>query len=100
MHQRMEFTEVAATDKLVMLMSSADADWNVIPSPMMPNWPLILRTTVTFIDIPGGSTLGLTWEPFEASDAEVQSFATAIPDLDKGWGVGMDVIDEIVAELF
>ncbi len=98
MNQRMEFTEVSPTDRLVMKMSNADADWNVIPSPMMENWPRILLTTVEFEDSGDGTDLTLIWEPFEATDAELAMFADAIPNLENGWGAGMDVIAEILAE--
>lgn len=99
MNQRMEFTEVSPTDRLVMLMSNADDDWNVIASPMMPDWPRVLLTTVEFFEHDAGTRLALTWEPHEASQAERAAFAAAIPDLDKGWGAGMDIIAEILADL-
>lgn len=99
MYQRMEYTEVSPPSKLVMLMSNADADWNIIPSPMMPNWPRTLVTTITFEDADGGTKLTLTWEPHEATDAENAAFAEALAGLDKGWGAGMDIIAEIVAEM-
>ena len=99
MRQRMEYTEVAPTDRLVMLMANADADWNVVPSPMMPNWPTTLLTTVTFAEHEGSTRLTLTWEPHECSAAEIAAFAEALPGLDKGWGAGMDIIAEILTEL-
>ena len=99
MYQRMEYIEVTPNEGLVMLMANADADWNVVASPMMPDWPKILLTTVTLEDHEGGTRLTLTWEPHDANDAETAAFAAAIPDLDKGWGAGMDIIAEILAEL-
>ena len=99
MNQRMEFTEVSPTDRLVMLMSNADAEWNVVSSPMMPDWPRVLLTTVEFFDVDGQTKLALTWEPHDASKAEEAAFAAAIPDLDKGWGAGMEIIAEILAEM-
>lgn len=99
MKQRIEFTEVSPTSKLIMLMSNADSDWNVVPSPMMPDWPRTLLTTVTLEATETGTELTLTWEPNDATDAEISTFAEAIPGLDKGWGAGMDVIAEIVAEM-
>ena len=98
MNQRMEFTEVSPADRLVMKMSNADADWNVISSPMMENWPRILMTTVELEDAEDGTDLTLTWEPHDATDAELATFADAIPNLENGWGAGMDVIAEILAE--
>ena len=99
MFQRTEYTEVDAPSRLVMLMSNADENWNVIPSPMMPNWPRVLLTTVTLEAEGDGTKLTLEWEPHEATDDENAAFEAALAGLDKGWGAGMDIIAEIVAEL-
>jgi uncharacterized protein YndB with AHSA1/START domain len=98
-YQRIEFVEVEAPSKLVMLMSNSDADWTVIPSPMMPDWPKTLLTEVTFEDADGGTKLTLEWTPYEASDAANKMFEGAMDSLGQGWGKGMDMIEEIVAEL-
>ena len=53
MYQRVEYTEVTPPERLVWLHASSDADWNIIPSPMMKDWPRVLLTTVTFEDSAG-----------------------------------------------
>jgi len=65
-YQRVEYTEVTPPERLVWLESSSDADWNIIPSPMMADWPLVLRTTVTFEEDGGQTKMRLTWTPHEA----------------------------------
>ena len=51
-YQKVIFQEVVANEKLVwMHYSSTDADWNPAPNPMMPGWPALLLTTVTFEDL-------------------------------------------------
>lgn len=97
--QMAEYTEVTAPERLVWLHSVTDADWNVIANPMMPDWPRVLLTTVTFGDTGRGTRLCLTWEPQDASPAEVACFAAALDNLDKGWGAGMALLEEILAEL-
>jgi uncharacterized protein YndB with AHSA1/START domain len=99
MNQRMEFTEVSPTDRLVFLMSNADENWEVTANPMMPDWPRTLLTTVTLEDRDGGTLLTLNWDPHEATDAEEAAFAAAASDFNKGWGAGMNIIDEILAEI-
>ena len=54
---------------------------------------------MTFEDDGGRTRLRLTWAPHEASDAEVASFAGAMDNLDRGWGAGMDLIAELLAEM-
>ena len=99
MYQRTEFTEVDPPSKLVMLMSTSNADWEPIDSPMNPNWPRTLLTTVTFAENGSQTDLVLTWAPHEATSAQIEAFRAALGDLDKGWGAGMAIIAEILAEL-
>jgi uncharacterized protein YndB with AHSA1/START domain len=97
--QRIEYKEVVPPGRLVWLHANADADWNVAPSPMMPDWPRVLLTTVTFADAGGRTALRLTWVPHEASAAELASFAAAIGPVGKGWDAGMALLAELLAEL-
>jgi uncharacterized protein YndB with AHSA1/START domain len=98
-YQRVEYTEVVAPERLVWLHSMADADWNVIANPMMPDWPRALLTTVTFDEVGGKTKLRLTWEPHEATEAEIACFAAALAGMHKGWAAGMEILAEILAEL-
>ena len=98
-YQRAEYTDVFEPERLVCLMSNADADWNIAPNPMMADWPRVLLTTVTFEEDAGGTKMRLTWVPHDASEAEIACFANAIENLDKGWGAGMRLLEELLAEL-
>lgn len=97
--QRVEYTEVTAPERLVWLHASADADWNIIPSPMMAAWPRVLLTTVTFAADGGRTRMRLTWTPHQASEAEIACFAAAIDGADKGWAAGMTLLARLLAEL-
>lgn len=97
--QRVEYTEVDAPSRLVWLHSNCDADWNVTANPMMPDWPRVLLTTVTFEEEGDQTRMRLTWIPHEASEAEIACFAAAIEGMDKGWGSGMELLAELLAEL-
>ena len=97
--QRVEYTEVIPPERLVWLHSVTDEDWNVTANPMMPDWPRVLLTTVTFEPDGDRTRMRLTWVPHEASDAEIACFAAALEGLDKGWGAGMDLLAELLAEL-
>ena len=98
-YQRVEFTEVTPPERLVWLHSVSDGDWNVVANPMMPDWPRVLLTTVTFEEDGERTRLRLTWVPHEASEAETACFAAALEGLDKGWGAGMELLAELLAEL-
>lgn len=98
-YQRVEYTEVIAPEKLVWLHSVSDGDWNIASNPMMPDWPRVLLTTVTFEEADGQTDVRLIWTPHEATEAEIDCFAGAIAGLDKGWGKGMELLGELLAEL-
>ncbi len=97
--QRVEYTEVTPPERLVWLHASADAQWNVAVNPMMPDWPRVLLTTVTFEEAGGKTRMRLTWVPHEASDAEIACFAAAMDGMGKGWGAGMELLEELLTEL-
>jgi uncharacterized protein YndB with AHSA1/START domain len=99
LYQRVEYTDVTPPERLVWLHSSSDADWNIILSPMMANWPRVLLTTVTFEETGSQTKMRLTWVPHEASAAEIACFAAAIGGADKGWAAGMVLLAELLAEL-
>jgi uncharacterized protein YndB with AHSA1/START domain len=98
-YERIEYTEVTPPERLVWRHATADAEWNIAASPMMADWPRVLLTTVTFTDDGEQTSVRLTWVPHEASRAEIACFAAAIGGLDKGWGSGMDLLAELLAEL-
>ncbi|GAB5470889.1 MAG: hypothetical protein Kilf2KO_39190 [Rhodospirillales bacterium] len=98
-YQRVEYLEVTPPERLIWLHSACDADWNVIPSPMMADWPRVLLTTVTFAEENGGTKLRLTWVPQDATAAEIAAFAAAMDRLDKGWGAGMELLADLLTQL-
>ena len=97
--QRVEYTEVSRPERLVWLHSNCDAEWNIAPNPMMADWPRVLLTTVTFEEADGKTSLRLEWAPHEATEAEIACFAGAIAGLDKGWGKGMEMLAQLLAEM-
>ena len=98
-YERIEYTEVTPPERLIWLHSVCDADWNVTANPMVPDWPRVLLTTVTFDEDGGRTRLRLTWAPHDASDAENATFAAAMGGLDRGWGAGMELIAELLTEM-
>jgi uncharacterized protein YndB with AHSA1/START domain len=98
-YQRTEYTGVTPPEQLIMLQSNSDADWNITSNPMMPDWPRVLLTTVTFEEDEDQTKMRLTWVPHEASEAEIACFAAALDGMGKGWGAGMELLAELLAEL-
>lgn len=99
-YQKVVFQEVSEPERLVWHHHSCtNADWEDVPNPMMADWPRLLLTTVTFLEDTGGTQVRLTQTPMEATESEIACFAAAMSNLDKGWGSGYELIDEILAEL-
>lgn len=96
---KMVFQEIVAPEKLVWHHSSADAEWNVTASAMMPDWPKVLLTTVTFEEDGDKTKVKLTQVPMDATDAEIACFANAMAGMSKGWGSGYAIIDEMLTEM-
>lgn len=65
----------------------------------MADWPRLLLTTVSFEERGDQTGVRLTQVPMEATDAEIACFADAMANMDKGWGSGYAILDEILAEL-
>ena len=100
MYSKMLFQEVDAPEKLVWHHHSCtDKDWNDVRNPMMADWPRLLLTTVTFEERNGQTFVRLIQEPMEASDAEVACFAETMANMDKGWGSGYAILDDIFKEM-
>lgn len=98
--QKVVFQEVTRPEKMVWHhYSSTDSDWNSSPNPMMANWPSLLLTTVIFEDKGDKTNVRLSQVPIEATDAEIVCFAEMMAGMDKGWGGGYKIMDEILVEL-
>lgn len=96
---QMSFQEVVPLKKIVWHHSSTDADWNVISSPMMENWPRVLLTTVLFEQVGAKTNVRLTQVPLDATEAEIACFAGAMSGMDKGWGSGFKIMEDVLAKL-
>lgn len=100
MFSKVVFQKVSPPTQMVWHHHSAtDADWNDMPNPMMPDWPRLLLTTVTFDEQGDKTSVRLSQIPMDATDAEIACFAEAMRGMDGGWGGGYKIIDELLLEL-
>jgi uncharacterized protein YndB with AHSA1/START domain len=98
MFQKAIFQEVSEPEKLVWRHCSTDAEWNTSANPMMPDWPRILLTTVTFEKKGAQTNVRLSQSPLDATDAEIACFAQMKDGMSGGWGGGYALIDELLAK--
>lgn len=100
MLSKVVFTEVTPPERLVWdHYSSTDSEWNTIANPMMPDWPRVLLTTVTFEEEGSKTKVRLSQVPIKATDAEIACFAQMMANMDNGWGAGYKVMDEMFVEM-
>lgn len=95
---KMVFQEIVPKEKIVWHHSSTDSDWNVISNPMMPDWPRVLLTTVTFEGVDGATKVTLKQVPINAEQNEIECFANMMKGMDNGWGAGFKIIAEMLTE--
>lgn len=88
-----------APRELVWHHCSTDEDWNVAANSMMPDWPRILLTTVTFEERGEQTNVRISQIPHDATDAEITCFAEMKDAMSGGWGKGYEIIDELLTEL-
>ncbi len=97
--QKMIFKEVSQPETLVWHHCSADADWNIAANPMMPDWPRILLTRVTFTEDSGQTNVRLSQTPLDATAAEIACFTKMKDGMSGGWGSGYVIIDDMLTGL-
>ena len=96
---KMIFQEVTPLNKLVWHHCSTDANWSISSNPMMPDWPRVLLTTVTFTQSGDKTNVRLSQIPLDATDAEIACFAKMKDAMSGGWGGGYAIIDDVLAEM-
>ncbi|MFM9874136.1 MAG: SRPBCC family protein [Fimbriimonadaceae bacterium] len=93
------FTEIDPKDKIVYINAFSDAEANLARHPMAPSWPLELLTTVTFTPDGDQTILNLTWEPINATQKELDTFATSLEGCAQGWGGTFENLDRYIGSL-
>ncbi len=68
------YREIVPNERLVYVISFADAEGNTVRAPFDPNWPLENLATVTFSAEDGKTRLIIEGEPVNPTEAEKESF--------------------------
>jgi len=95
-----QFTEVEAPRRLGFVISFANANRNVAPSPFGGPWPARIAITVTLerhAGIGRGTLLTLRSTPHDASDAELAAFREAMSSMEVGWGQTLESLAGFVS---
>lgn len=93
------FGDVMPNERLTFDQSSTDKDWNVVSSPMMPDWPRVISNVITFEDAGDKTKLRLVWTPVDATEAEIACFKGAVSNMGGGWESGFAILDKMLADM-
>jgi uncharacterized protein YndB with AHSA1/START domain len=92
--------EVAAPDRLVFLVSFADAQGKTIRATFDANWPREMLSVVTFEPHAGigkGTVITVQWSAHEASAVEQKTFDDGHDNMSQGWAGTFDKLVEYLA---
>ena len=88
---RAVYREIVPPGKLIWINSFSDPAGGITPHPFTKDpWPLQMLTTVTLAEHGTGTLVTITWVPFDASDAERDTFEQGRESMKMGWTGTLD----------
>jgi uncharacterized protein YndB with AHSA1/START domain len=94
---RFVYHEIVPEKRLVLVLSFADAEGNVVRHPWDSEWPLHLLTTIEFADLGNRTEVTVHWLPVDASGEEAKRFDEARESCKTGWNGTFDNLDALFA---
>jgi uncharacterized protein YndB with AHSA1/START domain len=91
--------EIDPPKKLVVVQSFSDKDGGITAHPMAPTWPKKMFSTTTFEEANGKTTIQIHWEPYEATQEEIDTFEAARPGMGEGWAGTFVRLDEYLDKI-
>lgn len=91
------FREITPPERLVFVVSFADAQGRAARNPWEPGWPLEWLSVVTFSEHAGksrGTVVTVTWTALSTIAAEQKTFDDGHSSMQQGWGGTMDQLGE------
>jgi uncharacterized protein YndB with AHSA1/START domain len=99
MFGRFTFREITPPWKLVYISSFADAEGNVIPAPIIENFPLEIYNVLTLSEQDGKTTMTLQGGPLKASSTEIATYRGMTASMEKGFGGTFDQLEAYLKTL-
>jgi len=94
---RFVYREIVAPERIVFLSSFSDEKGGLARHPMHSAWPLEMLSTFTFTEHEGKTTFTVRWRPYNATEAERQTFADGRSSMNQGWTGTMDQLANYLA---
>jgi uncharacterized protein YndB with AHSA1/START domain len=85
------YREIVPPVKIVWINSFSDKHGGITPHPFSEDpWPLQMLTVVTLAEQAGKTTVTINWTPFDATEAERQTFEKGRESMKMGWTGTLD----------
>lgn len=92
------FKEIEAPARLLFIDAFSDKDGGLGRHPMAPTWPAQMTTTVLLSDFGPKTLITILWAPYEANEAERQTFAEGMASMQQGWSGTFERLDTYLKE--
>jgi len=92
------YREIESERRLVFVNSFSDEERGVTRHPLHESWPLLMLSSFSFEDEPGGRTkFTVRWRTLDATPAEQKTFDENHPSMVQGWTGTMDQLETYLA---
>ena len=93
------FREIVPNERLVFINSFSDEGGGITRHPMAPTWPMLMHSTFTFEDEPGGKTkVTIRWQAYQAAPEEQRTFDAGHASMTQGWSGTLDQLGAYLAK--
>jgi uncharacterized protein YndB with AHSA1/START domain len=92
------YREIVPPERLVFINSFSDEAGNTVRAPFSATWPLEVLNTLTLSERDGRTTLRLQGGPYNATEAERESFDAAHESVRQGFAGTFDQLAEYLAK--
>ena len=93
------FQEIHPIDSMTIITAFSDEAGGIHRHPLAENWPLRTLSVSTFEDMGDKTKLTLNWQPYEATDEEIEAFNSAHDSMNQGWSGTMAQLDEYLTSI-
>ena len=92
------YYEISPPERLIFVMSFADAQGNTARAPFSDTYPLEIYNEVTFTERDSKTTITMRGAPFNATDAERAGYAAMFKDMQEGTESTLDNLTDYLAK--
>lgn len=93
------YREIAAPERMIVVVSFCDENAVAIRHPMAPTWPMEVLTTMTFTEENGKTTLLMKGVPLNANEEEIKMYKSGYAGMQQGFGGTFAQLDAYLEQI-